>query len=1137
MMKQIVRVLFQVLLFGIFVLTNYSILAASLPPDVLTQLNAYDVVWTTPTTNGSPGSMPLGNGDITANVWVENNGGDLMMYLGKSDTWSEGTRLLKLGRVRIHFTPNPFTTGAPFSQTLDFYHGEIDIAAGAPASQVNIRIWADANQSVIRVEANSSQAFAMSCSNEVWRSSAFTPGGGDPASESWRGVNTGWTETADVVPAYADQIVSYHRNASSQFQTILAGENLSGQWANFADPYTNRTFGLTIKGAPNFSIANSQQIQAVSRTNATVSIYACTAQTPTAAAWQTQMGNIVSQVDATGIETARTNHYNWWDGFWNRSWIFISGDADATNVTSGYFCQRFLEACQGRGNYPMKFNGGTVVFDYNGLNADYRRWGPGTWAQNARHLYWPLLASGDGDLMQPWFNQYTNMLPIQMAATTKYYGHGGAFFPETFNIFGLFLLSDWGGNSSATNAASGWMEWHYQGGLEALAMMLTYYDYTRNSAFATNVIVPFGTQVVRFFNQHWPLVNGKLFFYPANALEMYWGCTNSADYISGLRSDIPRLMALSTNFTTPALLNEWSNCYAVLPPIPMDNTGSYVRGAQTYGAGHNVENPECYSIFPYRLYGIGLSNFNIAIATFTNRVVQNNKNCWSQDVIEEPLVGLPGAAQADVISNFKQTDSQCRFQAFWTSHNDYLPDLDNGGAAMTGLQYMLIQCNGTQIRILPSWPLTWDVDYKLCGPSNTTVRVKYQSGTVTQLDAAPASRTNDVIYPTPPSAPPSVPTGLIATPGNAQVALSWTGSAGTSGYNVKQAAVSGGPYTTIATNVRSVNYLAASLTNGITYYYVVSAVNSLGESTNSSEISAVPTAGVASASSDNPPNETAAKAFDGLTSTKWYNANGGATGWLQYYFGWPVTVVGYNLTCANDVPGRDPKNWQFQGSQDGNNWTTMDTRANETFSNRFVTKQYIFSNTTAYNYYRLNITANNGDPNGLQLAEMVFIALPSVPAGLTAIPGNAQAVLIWFPAWSATGYNVKRGTVSGGTYALIATNVTSLTVTNNGLTNGTAYYFVVSATNAVGASANSPEVVVRSSSTAPVSLQYLLVNNRLQLQWPGDHTGWKLQAQTNPFGVGLGTNWYMISNSDITNQIYIPIGITNNSVFYRLVFP
>src|SRR5258706_3576643 len=122
--------LFSTLLVEILIVLNdCQIRAANLPADVLSQLNSYNEAWTSPSTNGSPGSMPIGNGDITANVWVE-NGGDLMMYIGKSDSWSEGTRLLKIGRTRIHFTPNPFTVGAPFNQTLDFYHSEIDVAAG-----------------------------------------------------------------------------------------------------------------------------------------------------------------------------------------------------------------------------------------------------------------------------------------------------------------------------------------------------------------------------------------------------------------------------------------------------------------------------------------------------------------------------------------------------------------------------------------------------------------------------------------------------------------------------------------------------------------------------------------------------------------------------------------------------------------------------------------------------------------------------------------------------------------------------------------------------------------------------------------------------------------------------------------------
>jgi len=262
-------------------------------------------------------------------------------------------------------------------------------------------------------------------------------------------------------------------------------------------------------------------------------------------------------------------------------------------------------------------------------------------------------------------------------------------------------------------------------------------------------------------------------------------------------SDIPRLVVLPTNFTGPALIQEWTNCLASLPPLPMDASGTYVKPAQTYGATHNAENPECYCIFPYRLFGIGKSN-NLALATFTNRVIQNNKNCWSQDVIEEALVGLTGGAQADVISNFNQKDSQCRFPTFWKSHNDYLPDLDNGGAAMIGLQFMLMQCSGNEIRLLPSWPATWDVDFRLCAPSNTVVLLKYQNGAVTQLDVTPPSRTNGIVPPPSPTAPPPAPTGLGATPADRQITLNWTSSTGASSYNVKRSFANNGPYSTIA---------------------------------------------------------------------------------------------------------------------------------------------------------------------------------------------------------------------------------------------------------------------------------------------------------------------------------------------------
>jgi hypothetical protein len=120
------------------------------------------------------------------------------------------------------------------------------------------------------------------------------------------------------------------------------------------------------------------------------------------------------------------------------------------------------------------------------------------------------------------------------------------------------------------------------------------------------------------------------------------------------------------------------------------------------------------------------------------------------------------------------------------------------------------------------------------------------------------------------------------------------------------------------------------------------------------------------ASGDNPPNETVQRVVDGDVNTKWLAF--APTGWVQVKLSEPIAVVDYALSSANDAPGRDPRDWVLQGSADGQAWVDLDTRSGEQFSGRFKTRQYKAANTTAYLYYRLNMTANSGDPL-IQLAE------------------------------------------------------------------------------------------------------------------------------------------------------------------------
>lgn len=114
----------------------------------------------------------------------------------------------------------------------------------------------------------------------------------------------------------------------------------------------------------------------------------------------------------------------------------------------------------------------------------------------------------------------------------------------------------------------------------------------------------------------------------------------------------------------------------------------------------------------------------------------------------------------------------------------------------------------------------------------------------TAVNSAGESGNSNQVSATPNLSIPAAPTGLKATAGNAQVALSWTASTNATSYHVKRATVSGGPYTTIASPTTT-SYTDTAVTNGTTYYYVVSALDSAGESANSSQVSATPNAVVA----------------------------------------------------------------------------------------------------------------------------------------------------------------------------------------------------------------------------------------------------------------------------------------------------
>ncbi|MNR21654.1 hypothetical protein D3C85_1385670 [compost metagenome] len=103
-----------------------------------------------------------------------------------------------------------------------------------------------------------------------------------------------------------------------------------------------------------------------------------------------------------------------------------------------------------------------------------------------------------------------------------------------------------------------------------------------------------------------------------------------------------------------------------------------------------------------------------------------------------------------------------------------------------------------------------------------------------------------------------------------------------------------------------------------------------------------------------------------------YNALEVKPFWINIEFPVPRICNSYAFTSANDAPGRNPKSWNVQGSQDMLNWEPLQEMSNQSFPETFLQKVYRFPNTKAYKHYRINITANNGSGNELQIADYVL---------------------------------------------------------------------------------------------------------------------------------------------------------------------
>jgi hypothetical protein len=435
----------------------------------------------------------------------------------------------------------------------------------------------------------------------------------------------------------------------------------------------------------------------------------------------------------------------------------VDATEPATAVTRGYILQRWVTACAGRGALPIKFNGSLFTVPFAGGwggDPDFRRWGSGYWWQNTRLPYLSACTSGDTDLLPSLFGMYTGQTLAMARYRTKHHlGHAGAFLNECSYFWGHAFNDIYGWTRSADTPPgineAGWHRWEFTAGYELLFMVLDYYEHTLDEAFARATLVPLARDILTYYDVHYPTdAAGKIVIRPGQALETWWTVTNPMPDIAGLAAVTERLLALPESLAGPDDRALWRRLRDKLPELPVrevDGVRLLAPGA-SYADKRNIENPELYAVFPFRLIAVGRPGLELGLEALRRREGRGTAG-WRQDDLFMAYLGLAGEARDALVQRARTKHPESRFPAFWGPNYDWVPDQDHGGVLMRALQAMLLQTAGRRILLLPAWPKDWTADFRLHAPYRTVLTGRVEHGRLVTLDVQPPERRTDVVLP------------------------------------------------------------------------------------------------------------------------------------------------------------------------------------------------------------------------------------------------------------------------------------------------------------------------------------------------------------------------------------------------------